>query len=88
MGSRQETRGGTGYRRRPRSVAARAPHRADRSTLGLYLHSQSTQGHPTATEGRHDGASPSCVNGRSRRCSTNSLPFDTETGKIRIFKEE
>jgi hypothetical protein len=77
MGSYQETRGGTGYRCIPRNVVARAPHRADRSTLGLCPHSQSGQGHPIATEGSRDGASPSCINGRSQRCSTNSLPSDT-----------
>jgi hypothetical protein len=65
MGSRQETRGGMGYRRRPRSAAARAPHRADRSTLGLSPRSQSAQGHPTATEGSRDGAIPLCINGHS-----------------------
>jgi hypothetical protein len=88
MGSHHETWGGMGYRRRPHSVVTRAPHRAEHSTMGLYPHSQSAQGHPTATEESHDGASPSCVNGRSRRCSTSSLPSEIETGKIRIFKEE
>jgi hypothetical protein len=88
MGSRQETQGGMRYRRRPHNVAARAPHRADRSTLGLCPHRQSAQGHPTAIEGSRYGASPSCVNGRSRMCSMSSLPFETETEKIRIFKEE
>jgi hypothetical protein len=79
MGSRQETQGGTGYRRRPRSAVGHTPHRADRSTLGLCPRSQSTKGHPTATEGSHDDANPSCTSGRSRMCSMSSLPSETET---------
>jgi hypothetical protein len=58
MGSRQETWGGMGYRRRPHSTVGRAPQRADRSTLGICPHSQSAQGHPIATEGSCDGANP------------------------------
>jgi hypothetical protein len=79
MGSRQETSGGMGYRRRPRSIVDRAPRRADRSTLGLCPRSQSTQGHLRATEESRDDANPSCTSGRSQRCSTSSLPSETET---------
>jgi hypothetical protein len=79
MGSGQETQGGMGYRCRPHSVAGRAPHRADRSTIGLYPRSQFAQGHPTTIEGSRDGTNPSCASGRSRRFSTSSLPSETET---------
>jgi hypothetical protein len=88
MGSRQETRGGMGYRCRPRSATGHAPHRDERSTLGLCPRIQFAQGHPTAIVGSCDGASPSCVNVHSQRCSMSSLQSETETGKIIIFKEE